>query len=468
VSRRSRAVPPAETAPASVPLPPESSPLAQAPVLLGLDVSQANVVACLLLPDGREVTPRFVVSNNQPGAESLAERLADLAEQHRFGRVRIGLEATSLYWWHLASFLKDTPRLSHLRPEVYLFNPKLVHGLKKAYSDCGKTDYVDAWFIAERLRIGRLPAPFAVDLVYAPLQRLTRFRSHLAQTLAREKNYFLTLLFLKFSAFTQVEPFADSFGVTSAALLEEFTAEELVQAPLEQLVTFLQAKGRGHFAHPDELAETLRRAANDSYELEHALKEPVSLILAMTMATIRTLKGQLQALDKTIAQELAALPAERRIIESIPGLGPVYTAGILAEIGNIHRFNNEAAVAKQAGLVWHPYQSGEFTAEDTILAKTGNAYLRYYLVEAANNVRLHCAEYRAYYQTKFAQSPKHAHKRALVLTARKLVRLIDALLRAGMAYRTPERRQDREEAHILPYAGRSGMAQHARLGGAIR
>lgn len=466
--RRAQVLPPphSQLSEASSSPEPEPNPFPDAPALLGLDVSQAEVVACLFLPDGREIPPRFSVPNNLPGARTLVERVVSLANQHRFERLRVGLEATSLYWWHLASFLKDTPLLADLKPEVYLLNPKLVHGLKKAYSDRGKTDRLDAWFIAERLRIGRLPAPFEVDLVYAPLQRLTRFRSHLAQTLAREKNYFLTFLFLKFSTFSQVEPFADSFGVTSSALLDEFTTEEIVQTSLEELVGFLNTKGRGHFENPDELAKTLKRAATDSYQLDHALKEPVGLILAMTMATIRTLKRQLQEVDKTIARELAALPLERRIIDSIPGLGPIYTAGLVSEIGSIHRFENDAAIAKLAGLVWHPHQSGEFTAEDTTLAKTGNAYLRYYLVEAANNARLHCPEYRDYYQAKFAQSPKHAHKRALVLTARKLVRLIDALLRAGMAYRAPEDRQDQREAHTLPHVGRPGAPRRTRLAGA--
>jgi transposase len=465
VSRRASVVQPSSLQSGSASSPPEANPLSEAPALLGLDVSQAEVVACLLLSDGREVTPRFAIPNNQPGAQALAERLVSLAKQHGFGRLRVGLESTSLYWFHLACFLKGSTLLSHLSPEIYPFNPKLVHGLKKVYTDRGKTDRIDAWLIAERLRIGRLPTPFEADLVFAPLQRLTRFRSHLAQTLAREKNYFLTFLFLKFSAFCQVEPFADSFGVTSSAFLEEFTTEEVVETPLEELVGFLQAKGRGHFENPDELAKALKRAAADSYELAHALKEPISIVLATTMATIRTLKRQLQEVDKTIARELVALPPHQRTIDSIPGLGAVLTAGLVAEVGNIHRFENEASLAKFAGLVWHPHQSGEFTAEDTSLAKTGNAYLRYYLVEAANSVRLHCPEYRDYYQVKFAESPKHAHKRALVLTARKLVRLIDALLRAGSAYQTPDqrqdRRQDREEDHTPPHSARPGVSRQS-------
>jgi len=430
---------------------------------LGLDVSQAEVVACFLLPDGREAVPRWRVCNDQPGAESLALRLADLAKQHQLGRVLIGMEATNLYWFHLACFLKDTPLLSGLEREVYALNPKLVAGFKKAYPNLGKTDPLDAFFVAERLRLGRLPAPFQVDLLYAPLQRLTRFRAHLASTLAREKNYFLSLLFLKFSSFSQSQPFGDPFGATSSAVLEEFTTEELIQTPLEDLARFLDEHGRGRFADPELIAATLKRAARDSYRLDRVLDEPITLILATTMATIRTLSGHLAGLDKTIARELAALPPDRRTISSIPGLGPVWTAGLLSEIGSIHRFANDAALAKYAGLWWPQDQSGSFQAEDTAMAKTGNPYLRYYLVEAANSVRLHCAEYREYYTAKSAESPKHAHKRALVLTARKLVRLVDHLLRTGAVYRPPESRQDRKEDRTKPHAARPGPHRRARL-----
>ena len=48
-----------------------------------------------------------------------------------------------------------------------------------------------------------------------------------------------------------------------------------------------------------------------------------------------------------------------------------------------------------------------------MLAKTGNPFLRYYLIEAANSVRQNCPEYQAYYNAKLAQSSKHArHSRS--------------------------------------------------------
>jgi transposase len=426
---------------------------------LGLDVSQAEVTACLLLPDGREAVRRWTVPNTQPGADALATRVAILAGEKQLSGVAIGMEATNLYWWHLACLLRDTPLLAGLWHEVYVLNPGLVAGLKRAYPTGGKTDCRDAFFIAERLRVGRLPAPFQVDVLYAPLQRLTRFRAHLAQSLAREKNYFLSFLWLKFSAFSQEKPFGDPFGATSTVVLDQYAVEDLVQWPADELAAFLQAQGRGSFDDPASVAAALTKAARQSYHLDHVLAEPVSLVLATTMATIRTLQAQLTLVDKTIARTLAAIPAARRTISSVPGLGAVWTAGLVAEIGSIHRFADDAALAQYAGLVWHPYESGAFQAQDTTMSKAGNAYLRYYLVEAANSVRLHCAEYQAFYAAKLAQSPKHDHKRAVVLTARKLVRLIDALLRAGALYQP----QDREEGQTAPHAARPRPQRRARL-----
>jgi transposase len=426
---------------------------------LGLDVSQAEVVACLLLPDGQEAVRRWPVPNTQPGAEALAQRVRILADEQQLAGVRIGMEATNLYWWHLACLLRDTPLLAGLWHEVYVLNPKLVAGFKRGYAGGGKTDRRDAFFIAERLRVGRLPAPFQVDVRYAPLQRLTRFRAHLAQSLAREKNYFLSFLWLKFSAFSQEQPFGDPFGATSLVVLDQCSVEELAQRPVDDLAAFLQQQGRGQFDDPTAVATALTKAAHASYHLDQVLDEPIAIVLATTLATIRTLQAHLRAVDKTIARELLASPAARRTPGSVPGLGPVWTAGLVAEIGAIQRFRDDAALAQYAGLVWHPSESGAFQAQDTPLSKAGNSYLRYYLVEAANSVRLHCAEYQAFYAAKLAQSPKHDHKRALVLTARKLVRLVDALLRAGALYQP----QDRKEGQTVPHAARPRPHQRARL-----
>ena len=108
--------------------------------------------------------------------------------------------------------------------------------------------------------------------------------------------------------------------------------------------------------------------------------------------------------------------------------------GIIAEIGDIKRFKNDAALAKFCGLVWSQYQSGEYEAQDTKLRKTGNSYLRYYICLAADCMRKNDSTYSQYYSSKFRESRTHHHKRALVLTARKSIRLIFCLLRENRLY----------------------------------
>jgi len=431
---------------------------------VGLDVSQDDASVCFLLADGSEPVPRWTAPNTQPGAEALATTLAQLAQTHQIDQLRIGMEATGLLWWHLACALKDAPSLAAFAPQIYALNPYLIKTFRANYGALPKSDRADAFLIAERIRFGRqLPSPFQLDARYAPIQRLTRFRCHLAQNLAREKSYFLSFLFLTFSTYGQIAPFGDPFGATSRAVLDEFTTEDLAQQAVEDLAAYLQAKGRGRFADPDALAATLQRAARDSYRLDKVLQEPLRLVLGTTLATIRTLHTHLKSLDKTIAQELATIP---QTLASAPGLGPVWTAGLIAELGDITRFDDDGAIAQYAGLTWEIHESGAFQAEDTALSKRGNSYLRYYLVEAANSVRLSCPEYGQYYAAKYAETTKHAHQRALVLTARKLVRLIDVLLREGKRYRTPEERQVLPNGAI-PHAARPARQRRSKRAAAI-
>lgn len=423
--------------------------------VVGLDVGSDAVSVCVLGAEGQELCRRWEIANSEAGATELIRRLMTLAAEHEITRWRIGLEASSLYWWPLAIRLSTDPVLP--APQVYALNPKLVKDFRSTFGSLPKTDRHDAALIAERVRFGRgLPAPFAVDWRYAPLQRLTRFRVHLASTLAREKNYFLTMLFLPFSGLVQSHVFGDPFSPTSWAVLDAFTTDQLAQTPIEDLATTLQMTGRKHFKDVTATATALQQAAKDSYRLQPALEDPMRLVLGTTRATIDTLQRQLKDLDRTIARELAALP---QTVDSVPGLGPVWTAGLVAEIGLISRFPDDAALAQFAGLTWTVRESGHFQAEDTVMTKRGNRYLRYYLIEAANSVRIHCPEYRAYYDAKYAQTPKHAHKRALALTARKLVRLVDVLLRTDTIYQPPEIRRTRKET-IRPHTQRP--ARHHR------
>ena len=231
-------------------------------------------------------------------------------------------------------------------------------------------------------------------------------------------------------------PLKNKFGATAEAILTEYkTTEDIANAPLEELVEFVAATGRGRFSDPNQVAELLQKAARDSYRLDKSLYEPITASIACSFNCIRAFEREKKALDKAIAQTVAGLnPTEYQILMSIPGIGPVYAAGILAEMGSVRCFKSNDALAKYSGIVWRDNQSGEFESDDTPMIKAGNRYLRYYLIQAAGSVATYCPEYAAFYEKKYAEVSKHQHKRALALTARKLIRLIFGLLDKNQLY----------------------------------
>jgi len=313
-----------------------------------------------------------------------------------------------------------------------------VARFKKGYDNLPKNDRIDAWVIADHLRFGRLSQAMTDTVQYEALQRLTRTRFHLMQSISRDKTYFLNQLFLKFSGLRQDNPFSNTFGATSLAVIQELEPEEIAAMPLEDLVEILVDKSRNRFMNPEQTARELQKVARRSFRLDKAMQDPVNLSLSVTLSVIQHMESEVRRLDKAIAKLLKGIP---NTLESVKGIGPVYAAGIIAEIGDIKRFRNHNALAKYAGLVWNQYQSGEYEAEETARMRTGNTYLRYYLIQAADQVRRYDTEYGAFYQKKFDEALKHQHKRALVLTARKLVRLVFTLLNTNKLYTPPERRR---------------------------
>ena len=297
-------------------------------LFVGIDVSLKDFKARIFDVEGEEIAKRLRAKNDDPGAESFVKYLVEICSANDVDSLRIGLEATSVYGWHLQMHLAGEPALVPFHPQVYVFNPKVVANFRKQYVDIPKDDWFDCLVIADRLRFGRLPES------------------------------------------CQNKVLSDTFGAASEAILTEFLSpEEIAVRPLDELIDILMEKGKSHFSDPEATATALKHAASCAYRLHGSLLEPVNLILATSLQTIRTLEQQVKGIDKAIEKELSHF---KNTLQSMPGIGPVCAAGLIAEIGDIHRFDNEAALAKYAGLTWRKHQSGEFEADDTPLTKTGN------------------------------------------------------------------------------------------------
>ena len=215
-------------------------------LLVGIDVhSEKN--SCAFTDDrGNRLTKTaFSILNNLPGAEELEKRIESTMKEGAFDKLMIATEASSFLDLHLVDYLANSKSLSRYLPLIYQFNPKLTAGLKKVYADIDKSDDIDPFVIADRLRFGRLPEPYEESSAYFPLKRLTRYRCHLVNSIAREKNYFLTHLFLKFSSFSSLKPFSNTFGKTSLAVITDFfSVDEIARMSMEELVDFIIQQGK--------------------------------------------------------------------------------------------------------------------------------------------------------------------------------------------------------------------------------
>lgn len=403
-------------------------------LFVGLDISSFDIKVCFLNSEGDKLSS-FTVENDLPGATKLRNEILHVTQDDSVTELRIGLESTSVYSFHPSMFLHNDESIQALGGQVFVMNPKQIANFKKSYSDMDKTDEIDAFVIADYMRFGRLPMSVVKEEQYVALQQLTRARYHIVRQITKEKQRFLQYLSYKCNTFTEdVE--SSVFGKAMMDLfLECYSLDELAQMPLENLADYLRTKGRNRFPDAKQVAKTIQKAARSSYRLDKVVEDSIDAILGTSITLIRTFEKQIKELDKSIERIMQGVS---QTLQSIPGVGPVFTAGIIAEIGQIERFDNEEKIAKYAGLYWSKHQSGRFTADVTSLSRNGNQYLRYYLVEAANSVRRQIPEYSDYYAKKYREVPKHQHKRALVLTARKFVRLVDALLRKNQIY-TPGR-----------------------------
>lgn len=390
-----------------------------------------------------EVISPFSVTNNLPGAQSAATYLADVAARLGYTRVEIGYEATGMLWIPFDRFLSTTPILEPFDLAQVCFNPKLVADFKDALVlRKPKNDDRDAFDVAARVQVGHWPVSYVPADVWQGLRRLTRYRFQLSRNLSREKMRFQSYAFLKYSDWKRGKVFSDVFGATSAALLTEFTAAELREMTHHQLADLIARRGRGRFYDPDATARAVQQVLRTSYPIEYQMDLMITATLAAIWEHIRAIKRLIKRLDQQIARYIDPVPNS---IITVKGLGPVITAGLLAEIVDISRFPHHKNLAQYFGISWSKRSSGGFVSQNSRMTKIGNPYGRYYFILGADQLRRHNLEYKAYFLRKYNEVSKYQHKRALVLTARKLVRLVHALLTKNVPYVRPRSLANVEE-----------------------
>lgn len=418
--------------------------------VLSIDVGLDKLDVALRTNDAGWQWPHRTYPNNWPGYQQLrADLLSELQQQPEQPLTAVA-ESTGPYWWPAFYHLAHDEQLADRQPQLAVLNPQHVKRFRQALPEQDKNDLLDPQLIDRYYQAFGVKHFQQFNDRYLPLRFLSRAYFRVVHTLAAQKAYLRSLLFISASDYQRLEPFSDLCGVTSLHVLDQLDdIQALANIPLDELTAQLRRLSANSLPDPQHNALKLQQVADHSYPVPQALASTLHLIVQQTLSHIRFLTDNQQTMQALIEQQLQLLPEAKLALEQ-PGLGPILVAGCLSEIQDTTRFitgskfdrklkrsrprtyrDGQAAVAKLAGLWWPQNDSGRFQAQDRHLARERNPYLRYWFVQAAYTLQRYDNHYNAFYWRKFYQVRTHQHKRALLLTARKAVRLIFALLHKG-------------------------------------
>jgi transposase len=380
----------------------------------GVDVAKREHTVLVMDDEGQVVQPAFSFDNSRGGFEQLGAALAKLSEP-----VAVGLEATGHYWLALYA---DLTQQSY---PVTVINPLQVAAYRRSGIRKVKTDTIDAFWIADFLRVANLP-PTDQDLpVILQLRELSRFRYWLTAQIGDCKRKILCILDRVFPEYETL--FSSVFLKSSRALLKEaVSAQEIADFDLAELSDLLYTASRGHFGRPE--AEAIQSAARQSVGVGF-LVDAVRVQMHCLLQQIDLLQEQVAQLDGAIGALMDQIP---QYITTIPGVGLATGAAILGEIGDVHRFDSVDKLVAYAGIDPTVYQTGQFTASEAHMSKRGSPYLRHALWQAASMAIRYNPDLQAYYQAKRNEG-KH-HGTVVGAVCRRLLARIYVILKEQRPY----------------------------------
>ena len=387
-------------------------------IYVGIDVAKDKHDCCILGSDGEILFSQFTFQNSLLGFDALYEKILSLTSD--LSEIKVGLEATGHYHLNLLRSLLDNGLAS------FVINPLHTNLYRKGQSlRKTKTDKVDAASIAMMLLTDRSLKPYSNTSYHnEELKSLTRYRFDKVQERARLKTSVSRLVSILFPELEKLVPTLHMASVY--ALLSEFPgASFIASAHLTRLKHLLSDASKGHYGR--DMALTIRDAATSSIGSVIPAK---SLELKHTIHLIQVLSAEIDEIEDAINAIMDTLNSP---ITTIPGIKNRMGAMILAEIGDVSRFDNPDQILAYAGLSPSTYQSGQLTSSYAHMEKRGSRYLRYALFNAAIYVCHWDPTFKAYLAKKRTEG-KHYYV-AVSHACKKLVRVIYRMQLTGEAYR---------------------------------
>ena len=386
-------------------------------IYVGIDVAKDKHDCYITDSNGEVLFKVFTIENNLYGFNDLYQKIKSVSRN--LSKVKVGLEATGHYSYNLLGYLLDKGL------PTFVINPLHTNQYRKSLSlRLTKTDKVDARTIA-LMMMSDVNLQSYSDTSYhnEELKSLTRYRFDKVKERAKLKTSISRLVCIFFPELEKLVPTLHMSSVY--AMLYEFPgAKAIASAHLTRLSNLLYESSKGHYGK--ETAIAFKEAAKHSIGISMSAK---SLELRHTISLIKELDSEIEDIEVEIKSIMDEINSP---ILSIPGINYRMGAMILAEIGDINRFDSPDKILAYAGLSPTTYQSGQLQSSYAHMEKRGSRYLRYALFNATKFVCNWDPTFGSYLFKKRTEG-KH-YNVAISHATKKLVRLIYQLEKTGNAY----------------------------------
>ncbi len=271
----------------------------------GLDVQKRTVVACVRLTTAQGEVQQEVRTFGTMTADLLAlgDWLAGYAVE------QVAMESTGVYWRPVF----NVPEAQHAIVLVNSQHMRAVPGRK--------TDVKDAEWLADLLAHGLLAhgllqSSFIPPAPVRALRDLVGYRRSLMQARTQEINRVHKLLELGNIKLAAVA--TDVLGKSGRAMLHGLVAGDQDPETLTEL-----ARGRLRAKLP-----ALRQALEGQLQLHHRL------LLRQMLAHLDFLEASLAEVQAEIERHLVPFAEAVALAQTLPGVGAVAAAGLIAELGD--------------------------------------------------------------------------------------------------------------------------------------
>ena len=382
----------------------------------GIDIGKFSHVASIIDSDGN-IIKTFAFKNSNDGFQILLNTSKSISDD--LDNIQFAMEATGHYWLNVYSFLMDFAK------SLFVINPIQSEALRNLFIKSNKSDTIDSFIIAEVIRINRFSSTSIASDNTMAMRELTRFRSSLAQSIASLKLKAIKVLDVIFPEYHKA--FADTFCKTSCEILLNFpTPDQLLQVSTTKLTQFIKNASRGR--NGEDKALFIKDIAIKSIGISIG-KDGFIFELQAILNQIKFIETQIKELDKKIKELYITFDC---FLHTITGIGFVNAAIIMAEIGDINKFENEAKLTSFAGLDPTEYSSGTSVKRKSKMSKRGSPHLRLAIWNASVIAAFKDPTFSEYYQKK--RNEGKSYKGAIAAVSKKMTRVIFKILKENRPY----------------------------------